>query len=45
MAALMTSDRDDLSKVTKHIHEAQHLGLPILPPDVNESGKEFVRNP
>jgi DNA polymerase-3 subunit alpha len=42
LAALMTSDRDDLSKVTKHIHEAQTFAIPILPPDVNESGSEFV---
>jgi DNA polymerase III subunit alpha len=42
MAALMTSDRDDLSKVTKHIREAQLFGIVILPPDVNESGQEFV---
>ena len=42
MAALMTSDRDDLSKVTKHIREAQTFSIAILPPDVNESGKEFV---
>jgi DNA polymerase III subunit alpha len=42
MAALMTSDRDDLSKVTKHIREAQTFGIAILPPDVNESGQEFV---
>ncbi len=42
LAALMTSDRDDLSKVTKHIHEAKSFGIAILPPDVNESGQEFV---
>jgi DNA polymerase-3 subunit alpha len=42
LSALMTSDRDDLSKVTKHIHEAQLFGIAILPPDANESGKEFV---
>jgi DNA polymerase-3 subunit alpha len=42
MAALMTSDRDDLTKVTKHIHEAQTFGIAILPPDINESEKEFV---
>ncbi len=41
MAALMTSDRDDLTKVTKHIHEAQTFGIAILPPDINESEKEF----
>jgi len=38
----MTSDRDDLSKVTKHIHEAKVMGIAILAPDVNESDKEFV---
>jgi DNA polymerase III subunit alpha len=42
MAALMTSDRDDLSKIAKVISESQMLGIAILPPDVNESGKEFV---
>jgi DNA polymerase III subunit alpha len=45
MAALMTSDRDDLSKVTKHIREAQASEIAILPPDVNESGHEFVATP
>lgn len=42
MAALMTSDRDDLSKVTKVIRECQSMGIAILPPDVNESGMTFV---
>ena len=42
MGALMTSDRDDLSKVTKTIRECQSLGIAILAPDVNESKKEFV---
>lgn len=42
MAALMTSDRDDLSKVAKVIGECQSMGIAILPPDVNVSGKEFV---
>jgi DNA polymerase-3 subunit alpha len=42
MAALMTSDRDDLSKVTKVIRECQAMGIAILPPDINESGVTFV---
>lgn len=42
LAALMTSDSDDLTKVTKHIREAKNLSIAILPPDVNESGHEFV---
>ncbi len=45
MAALMTTDRDDLSKVTKHIREAQTFGISILPPDVNESEISFVATP
>lgn len=42
MAALMTSDCDDLSKVTKHIREAQKMDIAILPPDINESGQQFL---
>lgn len=42
MAALMTCDQHDLTKVTKFIREAQALEIPILPPDINESGVDFV---
>jgi len=42
MAALMTCDRDDVSKVAKFIRECQSLNIAILPPDINEAGKEFV---
>jgi DNA polymerase III subunit alpha len=45
MAALMTCDRDDLSKVAKFIRECQSMEIPILPPDVNESGDTFVATP
>ena len=38
----MTSDSDDLSKVTKHTREAKEFNIAILPPDINESGKPFV---
>lgn len=41
MAALMTCDRDDLTKVAKFIRECQSLGIPILPPDINEAGNAF----
>lgn len=41
MAALMTCDRDDLTKVAKFIRECQSMGIPILPPDVNEAGTSF----
>lgn len=42
MAALMTTDREDLSKVTKIIRECQAMQIAILPPDVNESGDAFT---
>ena len=42
MAALMTSDREDITKVAKIIRECQVMQISILAPDVNESGKEFA---
>lgn len=45
MAALMTCDADDLSKIAKFIREAQSLQIAILPPDINESGLEFAATP
>lgn len=40
--ALMTCDRDDLTKVSKIMREAKTMQIEILPPDVNESGDCFV---
>ncbi|WP_194847191.1 DNA polymerase III subunit alpha [Candidatus Neptunochlamydia vexilliferae] len=45
LAALMTCDSDDLTKVAKHIRECEAMGIKILPPDVNESGTEFAAAP
>jgi DNA polymerase-3 subunit alpha len=42
MAALMTCDMSDLSKVTKHIQEGRSMSIEILPPDINESEATFV---
>ncbi len=42
LAALMTCDIDDLTKVAKHIRECQEMHIAILSPDVNESKEEFV---
>lgn len=41
MAALMTCVSDDLTKVTKFIGESQEMGIPMLPPDVNEAQATF----
>ena len=41
MAALMTSDYDDIDRLAIEISECQHMGIEVLPPDVNESFLEF----
>lgn len=45
MAALMTCDRHDISKVAKFIGECQEMNIPILPPDANEARADFVATP
>jgi DNA polymerase-3 subunit alpha len=42
MAALMTSDYDDTDRLAIEIAECQHMGVDVLPPDVNESFMEFA---
>jgi DNA polymerase-3 subunit alpha len=41
MAALMTSDLDDTDRLAIEINECNHMGLKVLPPDVNQSYVEF----
>lgn len=42
MAALMTSDYDDTDRLAIEIAECKHMGIDVLPPDVNESFAEFA---
>lgn len=42
MAALMTSDADDVDRLAIEIAECKHSGLTVLPPDVNQSFVEFA---
>lgn len=42
LAALMTCDSNDLTKVAKFIRECQSMDIAILSPDVNEAGVTFV---
>jgi DNA polymerase III subunit alpha len=42
MAALMTSDFDDIDRLAIEITECKHMGIDVLPPDVNESFVEFA---
>jgi DNA polymerase-3 subunit alpha len=41
MAALMTSDYDNTDRLAIEITECKHMGITVLPPDVNESFVEF----
>lgn len=42
MAAVMTSDYDDTDRLAIEIAECQHMGLEVLPPDIEESFVEFA---
>jgi DNA polymerase-3 subunit alpha len=42
MAALLTADAGNVEKVAEHITECQRMGIPVLPPDINESFGDFT---
>ena len=42
MAALLTSVLDSTEKVAEYIAECRDMGIPLLPPDVNESYADFT---
>lgn len=42
MAAVMTSDQDDIDRLAIEISECKHMGITVLSPDVNESFVEFA---
>ena len=42
MAALLTSVLDSTEKVAEYIAECRDMGIPLLPPDVNQSGADFT---
>lgn len=42
MAALLTSDFGNIDRVAIEVTECQHMGIKVLPPDVNESFLEFA---
>jgi DNA polymerase-3 subunit alpha len=41
MAALLTSEKDNRDKIIKHITTCKEMGINVLPPDINESKKDF----
>ncbi len=42
MAALMTSEQNDIDKISRDVKECKNLGIEVLPPDVNESFSGFA---
>uniref|UniRef100_A0A7C4M281 DNA polymerase III subunit alpha n=1 Tax=candidate division CPR3 bacterium TaxID=2268181 RepID=A0A7C4M281_UNCC3 len=42
MAALMTSDKNDLDRIAKEIDECRSMGIEVAAPDVNESFMTFA---
>ena len=42
MAALLTSERANTDKMVEYIGECREMGIPVLPPDVNESAMDFT---
>ncbi|MBI2410142.1 DNA polymerase III subunit alpha [Candidatus Kaiserbacteria bacterium] len=42
LAALLTADAGDTEQIAIFVAEAKRMGIPVLPPDVNESGSVFT---
>ena len=42
MAALMTSDQSNIDRLAIEINECKHMGIKVLPPDINEGFVEFA---
>ncbi|MEJ2666278.1 MAG: DNA polymerase III subunit alpha [Deinococcales bacterium] len=41
-AALLTVERGDSDKVAEYVADARHMGIEVLPPDVNDSNADFT---
>lgn len=42
MAALMTSDQNNIDRIAIEAHECADMGIPVLPPNINESFEDFA---
>lgn len=42
MAAIMTSDHENLERIAIEVAECRKMGIDLLPPDINESYSEFA---
>jgi len=42
MAALLTSDQDNIDRIAIEVTETREMGIEVLPPSINESFEEFA---
>ncbi len=42
MAAILTADAGDTEKIAVSVAECERINIPVLPPDINESGSTFT---
>jgi DNA polymerase-3 subunit alpha len=42
LSALLTADSGDTEQIAIFVAEAKRMNIPVLPPDVNESGSDFT---
>jgi len=42
MASLLTSEKDNRDKIIKHMSACKEMGIDVLPPDINESERDFT---
>jgi DNA polymerase-3 subunit alpha len=42
MTALLTSEKDNPDKIIKYMTACKEMGISVLPPDINESQKDFT---
>lgn len=45
MAAVLTSYMGKTDKIVHYVNSCRHEGIQILPPDINESGRDFTATP
>jgi DNA polymerase-3 subunit alpha len=43
MAALMTSEQNDIERIALLVDECQQMNIKVLPPNINQSDKDFSR--
>jgi len=42
MAAQLTLEKDNTTKVVRYVDELKNMGIKLLPPDINRSGLKFI---